>query len=51
MPHEHPSAGRKLSIIVIGSRTNQIEDLLPLLGSTLQALEIVQPDQTVAIRE
>ena len=30
LPHQQPSAGRKLSIIVINSRTNQLEDLLAL---------------------
>ena len=29
IPHQQPPAGRKLSIILVRSRTNQMEDLLP----------------------
>ena len=43
------SAGRKLSIILIRSRTNQLEDLLPLVDSILKALEMILPGQTVGI--
>jgi hypothetical protein len=44
--HEQQIAGR-LSIILIRSRTNQIEDLLPLVDSILRALKGVKPGQTV----
>ena len=33
------------------SRTNQIEDLLPLAGAILEALETIHPGQTVAVLE
>ncbi len=49
LPHQQPSAGRKLSIIVIDSRTNQIEDLLPLVGAILLAVENIRPGQTITI--
>lgn len=49
IPHQQSFARRKLSIILIRSRTNQIEDLLPLVDAILQALELVQPGQTVTI--
>src|SRR6266851_4020399 len=49
IPHQQNSAGRKLSIILVRSRTNQIEDLLPYVNTILQALETIQPGQTVAI--
>ncbi len=49
IPHQQPSAGRKLSIIVIRSRTNQIEDLLPLVNAILQSLETIQPGQMIEI--
>ena len=29
IPHQQPPAGRKLSIILVRSQTNQMEDLLP----------------------
>src|SRR5258708_724418 len=49
IPHQHSQTGRRLSIILVRSRTNQIEDLLPLVGTILRALEAIQPGQTVAI--
>ena len=49
IPHQRPSASRKLSIILVRSRTNQIEDLLPLVNAIILALETIQPGQTVAI--
>ena len=51
IPHLQPSIGRKLSIILVRSRTNQIEDLLPLAGAILEALETIHPGQTVAVLE
>jgi len=49
IPRQPRPAGRKLSIILVCSRTNQIEDLLPLVEAILQALETIQPGQTIAI--
>ena len=51
LPHQQSSAGRKLSIMLVRSRTNQLEDLLPLVGAILAALETIQPGDTVAIQE
>lgn len=49
IPHQQRPTGRKLSIILLHSRTNQIEDLLPLVGAILQALETIQPGQTTEV--
>jgi len=49
IPHQQSATGRRLSIILIRSRTNQIEDLFPLVNTILRALETIQPGQTVAI--
>jgi predicted nuclease of predicted toxin-antitoxin system len=49
IPRQRPSAGRRLSIILFRSRTNQIEDLLPLVDAIIVALETIQPGQTVAV--
>lgn len=51
LPHQQSSAGRKLSIILVRSRTNQLEDLLLLVDAILNALETIQPGQTVSIPE
>jgi predicted nuclease of predicted toxin-antitoxin system len=49
IPRQQPPGDRKLSIILIRSRTNQIEDLLPFAPTILQALESIEHGQTVAI--
>lgn len=48
IPHQQYAGGR-LSIILIRSRTNQIEDLLLLVDAIVQALETIRPGQTLAI--
>jgi hypothetical protein len=49
IPHQQNLAGRKLSIIPIRSRTNQLEDPLPLVEAILNALETMAPGQIVPI--
>jgi hypothetical protein len=51
LPRQHSSPDRTLSIIVMHSRSNQLEDLLPLVSDILEALETIQPGQTVEISE
>ena len=41
IPHQQPPGWGKLSIILVRSRTNQIEDLLPLVDAIMQALETI----------
>jgi len=49
LPHQRHSANRKLSIILVGSRTNQIEDLLPFVDAIMNALYTIAPGQIVSI--
>jgi predicted nuclease of predicted toxin-antitoxin system len=49
IPHQQRSSGRRLSIILIRSRTNQMEDLLPLVDAILRALEVIQPGETAVV--
>jgi predicted nuclease of predicted toxin-antitoxin system len=49
IPHQQNLVGRKLSIIVIRSRTNQMEDLMPFVDAILNALETMTPGRTVPI--
>lgn len=49
IPHQTHLAGRRLSIIMLCSPTNQIEHLLPLVAAVLRALETIQPGETLAI--
>ena len=46
IPHQQPPAGRRISIILIRARTNQLEDLLPLVDAILGALEAAEPGRT-----
>lgn len=47
--HQQPSSARSLSIIVLRSRTSQLEDLLPLMVLVTQALTSIRPGQVVSI--
>ena len=49
IPRQQTMMGRKLSIILIRSRTNEMEDLSPLAGAIIEALEFIQPGQSVLI--
>ena len=49
IPHQQNLAGRKLSIIAIRARTNQLEDLLPFVDVILNALRTMTPSQIVPI--
>ena len=43
IPHQQHPAGRKLAVLLIRSRTNQIEDLLPLVQTITDALRAILP--------
>ena len=49
IPRQRQPAGRNLSIILLRSRTNQIEDLLPLVDAILNALETIKPGQVLTV--
>ena len=49
IPRQQTMVGRKLSIILIRSLTNQMEDLLPLAPAIIKVLEFIQPGQSVLI--
>ncbi len=49
IPHQQNFAGRKLSIVLVRSRTNQLEDLLPLVDAILNALNTIKCGQIVPI--
>jgi len=49
IPHQIPAAGGRLSIVLVRSRANQIEDLLPFVDAILKALETLKPGKIVSI--
>ncbi|HME09531.1 MAG TPA: hypothetical protein VKG25_20905, partial [Bryobacteraceae bacterium] len=49
MLHQQRSSKRKLAIVTLGSPTNQIEDLLPLVDAVLHVLESIRPGQILAV--
>jgi predicted nuclease of predicted toxin-antitoxin system len=49
IPYRQNLAGRKLSIVPIRARTNQLEDLLPLVDAILGALATVTPGRIVPV--
>jgi predicted nuclease of predicted toxin-antitoxin system len=49
IPHHQNFAGRTLSVVLLRTRTSQIEELLPLVDTILKVLETIQPGQILAI--
>ena len=49
IPRQQTMAGRSLAIILIRSRTNQMEDLLPLAPAIITVLESIQSGQIVVV--
>ena len=49
IPRQQTAVGRKISIILIRSSANQMEDLLPLAAAIIKALEFIEPGQSVLI--
>ena len=45
IPYQQNPAGRKISVLVIRSRTNQIEDLLTVVAAIQIRLANIQPGQ------
>ena len=43
VPHQQNFFQRKISVLVIRSRTNQMEDLMPLVEAILLALREIEP--------
>jgi predicted nuclease of predicted toxin-antitoxin system len=49
IPRQRSFGSRRLAIILVRSRTNQMEDLLPLAPAIMKALESIQHGQSVVI--
>jgi hypothetical protein len=49
IPHQQNPLGRRLAIVVVRSRKNQMEDLLPTVTAIIAALEAVQPGEIVTV--
>ncbi len=49
MLHQQRSINRRISIVVIRSRTNQLEDLLPFADAISQLIENIREGETTAI--
>jgi predicted nuclease of predicted toxin-antitoxin system len=49
IPPRLRSESRRLSILLIRSRTNQIEDLSLLAPGIMKALDSIQPGQTIVV--
>ena len=48
--HQQRIEGRRLAILVLHAKTNQLEDLVPLAGAVLRILESVQLGEIVVVR-
>jgi hypothetical protein len=49
IPRQQSLHEREISIILIRSRTNQMEDLLPLVPAIVEALRSIEPGHTMIV--
>ena len=49
IPHQERPADRNLAIILMRAKTNQLEDLVPLIDSVSVALTHLDPGQVISI--
>ena len=42
---QQPGGSRHVALILIRARTNQLEDLLPLVGAISEALDLIKPGE------
>lgn len=49
LPYQQDLTSRNISLLVLTAKTNQIEDLVPLIPAALLALESVQPGTVVRV--
>lgn len=51
MPQGRGRGGREPAVVLINTRTNQMEDLLTLVDSILEALKSIKPGEVIRIPE
>ncbi len=49
MGYEQNLANRKIALLVLSARSNQIEDLMPIVPAALAALRNIQPGQILKV--
>jgi len=49
MEYEQNIANRKIGLLVLGARSNQIEDLTPVIPAALAALRDIEPGQVIRV--
>lgn len=49
LPHQARTDDRRIAVLLIRARTNQIEDLLPLATAILSVIETIEAGQVVSI--
>jgi hypothetical protein len=49
IPSQQDFSRRKIALLVLRARSNELEDLLPLMAECLRALESIRPGQIVRI--
>ncbi len=49
LPYQNNFTGRRMSVLAVRSKTNQIEDLLPLVDLILAALKVLSSGEIVRV--
>ena len=50
IPYQNRLAGRHLAMVVVSARTNQLEDLLPMVPAITRAMAIILPGEVAPVR-
>lgn len=49
IPHQQNLHNLRISVVIVRSRTSQLEDLLPAVGAVLLVLETIRPGEIVVV--
>ena len=49
LPYQQNLDTKRIAVLIVGARSNRIQDLLPVIPKCLAALDIIQPRQVVRV--
>ena len=49
LPHQNNFTGRRIAVVAIRARTNQLEDLVPLVDRILESLMTIRPGEVMRV--
>ena len=50
LPYQQNLDTKRIAVLIVGARSNRIQELLPLIPECLSALESIEPQQVIRFR-